>query len=100
MRKKGLFDKGETVRHAKKESKCKSCLCDLLRDLEKGTLIRLAFLEDFFEADQEYRFVCFDEKTCCVTLIDPTDNNAFVLDCNELVAFEIVNVNGLPASAE
>ncbi|MGP4081162.1 hypothetical protein ACTWQL_14735 [Pseudalkalibacillus sp. R45] len=99
MRKKGLFNEGETVRHTKKKNKCKSCLCDLLRDLEKGTLIRLAFLEDFFEEDQEYRFVSFDKETCCVTLIDPSDDNAFVLDCNELVAFEIVNVNG-PGAVE
>ncbi|WLD94975.1 hypothetical protein [Alkalihalobacillus sp. AL-G] len=97
MGRKDLFNADKEVIHEKRDHKCKGCLCDLFKKLDVGTVVRIAFLEDFFEEDQLYQFVCFNKKSCCVTLIDLSDDNAFIVNCEELVVVEIVNattVNG------
>lgn len=76
----------------KKKPECEGCICDVIKTLEKGTVIKIAFQEDFLEEDNEinFTFVCFDKETCCVTLIDPDDDNAVIVDCRTLIALEIV----------
>lgn len=88
---KGLFGSEDCK---KRESECEGCICDVLKTLEQGTVLRIAFLEDFVQQsggnEIEFTFVCFDEKSCCVTLIDQNDDNAVLIDCRELIAIEIV----------
>ncbi|MGP4078611.1 hypothetical protein ACTWQL_01760 [Pseudalkalibacillus sp. R45] len=70
--------------------RCNGCFCELFSKLRKGTIVQLAVGPNFIEPgdEEEFQFISFDEKTCCVTLRD-TDNNVVIFNCERLVAVEI-----------
>ncbi|MGM7700971.1 hypothetical protein ACSVDE_04545 [Pseudalkalibacillus sp. Hm43] len=76
----------------KKEDRCEGCICDVFRTLDKGARVKIAFLsEEFFTNGGEinFTFLCFDDKTCCVTLRD--DNEAVLVDCRDIIAIELLD---------
>ncbi len=76
---------------------CKGCVCNQFKKLKVGDVIQITFGDDEFFEDQDYIFTCLDDKDCCVTLIDPTDDNPFIVDCERIKGIKFItntNVTG------
>ncbi|WP_408009813.1 hypothetical protein ACJROX_05805 [Pseudalkalibacillus sp. A8] len=77
---------------------CKGCVCDQFKKLRVGDVIQITLGDDEFFEDQDYIFTCFDHKDCCVTLIDASDDNPFIVDCQRIRGIKFITnttlVNG------
>ncbi len=71
-------------------NRCNSCFCSLFAELQSGTVVLIAIGPNFIvpEDEEEFKFICFDEHSCCITLAD-TDNDIVIFNCQDLVAVEI-----------
>ncbi|WLD94974.1 hypothetical protein [Alkalihalobacillus sp. AL-G] len=69
---------------------CNSCICKLLSGLDVGTTIRFAIdnTDEFFELE-DFTFLCFEHKNCCVTLQRPQEDTIVVVDCTKIAGVKI-----------
>ncbi|WP_221567937.1 hypothetical protein [Alkalihalobacillus sp. TS-13] len=69
---------------------CNSCICKLFRKLETGTTIQIAIdnTDEFFE-NEDFVFVCLDEKKCCITTRRPQEDSIVFFDCTQIAGVKI-----------
>ncbi|MCF6409886.1 hypothetical protein [Pseudalkalibacillus salsuginis] len=70
---------------------CNSCICKLFRKLDSGTTIQFAIddTDEFFE-NEDFTFICLDEKKCCITLNRPQEDSIVFVDCTRIAGVKII----------
>ncbi|WLD94973.1 hypothetical protein [Alkalihalobacillus sp. AL-G] len=76
--------------------KCEGCVCEQFKMIDIGTVVQITLGDDEFFEDQDYTFLCLDPHDCCVTLIDTSDNNVFIVDCERIRGVKFINNTVLP----
>lgn len=71
------------------KNRCKSCICDLLRELRKGTEVDV-FLSGG-QILEDVVFKRFDHNHCCAVFIDPSTvrGSTLIVDCQRIDALRI-----------
>ncbi|MBM7666502.1 hypothetical protein JOC25_003011 [Solibacillus kalamii] len=71
------------------KNRCKGCICDLLRQLRKGTEVDV-FLSGG-QILEDVVFKRFDNNNCCAIFIDPTTErgSTLIVDCQKIDAIRI-----------
>ncbi|MGP4078612.1 hypothetical protein ACTWQL_01765 [Pseudalkalibacillus sp. R45] len=70
---------------------CDCCICEIFKGLKPGEIISFVVQnsDQYFE-DEEFTFVSFNPKNCCVTLNRFEVNNPVIVDCKKVVGVKIV----------
>ncbi|RDI45601.1 hydrolase [Falsibacillus pallidus] len=73
--------------HEDKKKKCEGCVCDLLKNLHKGTKVDI-----FLKGSKEIKglvFVCLNEKNCCASFVEKCAGSILILDCQAIEGIRI-----------